>query len=289
MASAPANLKGRVAVVTGATSGIGRGVALALARRRATVVLVGRTETRCVAAAAAIAAESENSEVYPIPITDLALKSEVGRIATLLTERYPRIHLLVNNAGGYFHRRELTAEGLERTFALNVLAPFLLTARLLPRLLESSPSRILFLASEAHRGNTLDFGNLQGEHGYRGYRNYGRSKLADILLAREFARRLHDHPVTVNAVHPGIVASGFGRNNAGLVGYGVGLAMRLFGRSVASAAEDIVFDGTDPSLEHVTGAYLAHRDVRAGTAASQDMVTALRLYETCAELAKPSL
>ncbi len=283
------SLKGRVAVVTGGASGLGWGIARALAARRATVVLVGRAESRSVAAAAEISAQTQNSEVYPLSVTDLAVRSEVSRVVTVLTERYPRIHLLVNNAGGYFHRREVTSEGLERTFALDVLAPFLLTARLLPRLLESAPSKVLMVASEAHRGNSVDFGNLQGDHGYRGYRAYGRSKLELILLAREFARRLHDFPVTVNAVHPGVVASGFGRNNGGVVGYATGLAMRLFGRSVSAAAEDVVFDATEPSLEKVTGEYLSHRQVRSGSAESRNMVVALRLYETCAELAKPYL
>jgi NAD(P)-dependent dehydrogenase (short-subunit alcohol dehydrogenase family) len=280
-------LKGKVAVVTGATSGLGRWVAEGLAAQRATTVVVGRTEPRTVAVAAEIASRTGNPDVYPLPVSDLALRSEVARVSNVLVERYPRVHLLVNNAGAYYHRRGVTGEGLERTVALNVLAPFLLTARLLPRIVESAPARIVMVASEAHRGHDVPFQDLQSDHGYRGFRAYGRSKLEVILLAREFAHRLHDLPVTVNAVHPGFVATRFGRNNGGAVGFGIGLASKLFGRNVRRAAEDIVSVATDPSLDKVTGEYFAHRTVRPGSPQSRDMVAALHLYEACTLLAKP--
>ncbi len=283
-----AGWKGRVAVITGATGGIGRWVAQGLAALGATTVVVGRTEARAVATAGAISAETGNPDVYPLPVSDLALRVEVNRLASVLLERYPRIHLLVNNAGAYFHDREVTAEGLERTFALNVLAPFLLTSRLLPRLVESAPSRVVMIASTAHRGHDVDFGDLQLAHGYHGYRAYGRSKLELILLTREFARRLHDHPVTVNAVHPGFVASGFGQNNGGAMRFGFRLAELLFARNARRAARDVVSDATDPSLDRVTGAYFDKRTVVPGSHASQDMVAALRLYEACELLARPN-
>ncbi len=284
-----AGWKGKVAVVTGATSGIGRWVAQDLAAEGATTVVVGRTDARAVATAAEIRAATGNAEVYPIGVVDLALRSETARLAGTLLERYPRIHLLVNNAGAYFRRREVTAEGLERTFALNVLSPFLLTARLLPRFVESAPSRIVWVASAAHYGHDLDFDDLQSDHDYHGFRAYGRSKLAVVLLAREFARRLHDQPVGSIAVHPGFVASGFGRNNGGAAGWAIGFAARLFGRNVRRAAEDVVFDAIDPSLATTTGAYLSKRNVEPGSAPSQDMVAALRLYEACAAAARPFL
>jgi NAD(P)-dependent dehydrogenase (short-subunit alcohol dehydrogenase family) len=285
--SALLTLKGKVAVVTGATSGIGRWVAQGLAEQQATTVVVGRSQTRTVAAAGEISSATGNPEVYPVPVTDLALRSEVARLAGLLQDRYPRIHILVQNAGAYFHRREVTPEGLERTFALNVLAPFLLTSRLLPRLTESAPARVVMVASEAHRGHDVDFVNLQMDHGYRGFRAYGRSKLELVLLAREFARRLHDQQVTVNAIHPGFVASRFGRNNGGAVGFGIGLAARLFGRRPRRAAQDIVYLATDPSLERVTGRYFSRRNERPGSPQSRDMVAALHVYEACSLLAKP--
>ncbi len=283
------SLKGRVAVVTGGTSGIGRWIAEGLAARKATTVLVGRSQARTVGVAGEIAQRTGNSEVYPVVVTDLALRSEVARLAGILRERYPRVHVLVHNAGGYFHRREVTSEGLERTFALNVLAPFLLTALLVPRLQESSPARVVMVASEAHRGQDLDLGDLQGDREYRGFRAYGRSKLELILLSREFARRLSDHGVAVNAVHPGFVASGFGRNNGGGIGLGLALLERLFGRSPRKAAEDVVFVATDASLDGVAGKYFVRRSLRPGSTPSSDPDAALRLYEACALASKPFL
>ncbi len=281
-----AGWKGRVAVVTGATSGLGRWVAHGLAELGATTVVVGRSQPRAVAAAAEISGETGNPNVYPLPVTDLALRSEVNRLAAVLLEGYPRIHLLVNNAGAYHRSREVTAEGLERTFALNVLAPFLLTSRLLPRLIESAPARVVMVASTAHRGHDVDFSDLQSSRSYHGFQAYGQSKLELILLAREFARRLHDHPVTVNAVHPGFVATGFGQNNGGGARAVFRVAEFLFGRNVRRAARDLVFDATDPSLEHVTGAYLSKRQVRSGSRQSADMVAALRLFEACELLSR---
>jgi len=282
-----APLKGRVAVVTGATSGIGRWTARALAARGATTVIVGRSQSRAVATAASIASETGNPEVFPFGVTDLADRVEAARLATGLLDRYPRVHLLVHNAGAYYHRREVTREGLERTLALNLLAPFIVTTRLLPRLIESAPSRVVFVASAAHRGQHVDFDDLSGDRNYHGYRQYGRSKLEVILLAREFARRLHDLPVTSNAVHPGFVASGFGRANGGGVGLGFAVAEALFGRRPRRAGEDVAFVAADPAFDGITGQYVAHRTVRSGSADSRDMVAALRLYEACALLAKP--
>lgn len=281
--------RGKVAVVTGATSGIGRWVAQGLAALGATTVVVGRSPARAAALAGEISAQTENREVYPVSVADLAIRAEVARLSSVLLEQYPRIDLLVNNAGAYFHRREVSPEGIERTFALNVLAPFLLTSLLTPRLVASAPSRVIMVSSAAHYRQNLDFENLQGERNFRGYRAYGRSKLGLTLLTREFARRLHDSEVMVNAVHPGFVASGFGRNNGGAVGFGFALVERLFARNVRSAAADVVFVGTDPSLDRVTGEYLSRRIVRPGSPQSRDMAAAARLYQTCAELGKPFL
>jgi len=250
-------------------------------------VVVGRSQTRAVATAGEISAQTGNPDVYPVAVEDLAVRSEVARLARLLLERYPRIHLLVNNAGAYYHRRGLTSEGIERTFALNVLSPLLLTHLLLPRLLDSAPSRVVMVSSAAHHGHSIDFGDLQGDRRYRGMRAYGRSKLALILLTREIAHRLDRMPVSVNAVHPGLVASGFGRNNPGAVGRLYGVLTHTLGRRASSAGEDIVYVGTDPGLEAVTGEYLSHRQVVHGSPQSRDMVAALRLYEACVQLCAP--
>lgn len=285
MADSVPNLKGRVAVVTGATSGLGWWVACGLAALRATTVVVGRAEARTIAAAAEIASRTGNPEVYPVPATDLALRTEVVRVADVLLQRYPRIHLLVNNAGAYYRRRAVTSEGIERTLALNVLTPFLLTSRLLPRLVESAPSRVVMIGSGAHHGHQVDFTDLQGDRHYWGWRTYGRSKLELLLLSREFAHRLHGVPVTVNTIHPGFVDSHFGRNNGGGVALAFTVLEGLFGRRPERAAAEVVRALTDPAMASTSGEYLSRGRVRPGSPPSRDRVAALRLYEACELLA----
>jgi len=279
-----ASLRGKVAVVTGSTSGIGRVVAQALAARGATTVVVGRTSERAEASAKEIARATQNPNVFPIAVSDLALRSEAHRLVSVLRDEHPRIDVLVNNAGAYLHRREVTTEGLERTFALNVLAPFILTSGLADCLAAAAPSRVVQVSSEAHRGRRVDFDDLQSAHRYRGLRTYGRSKLELILLTREFARRLRERGVSVNAVHPGFVASGFGRNNPGAVGIGFGVLSALFGRNVHRGADPLVFAAADPSLASTTGEYLARHHVGRGSAASQDDQSARRLFDACTAL-----
>ncbi len=273
----PEDLKGRVAVVTGATSGIGRAVAEGLARRGATTVVVGRGEARTAEIAAEIARDTLNPHVEPLPVTDLALLGEVRRVATVLLERYPRIHLLINNAGAYYARRQVTPEGSERTFALNVVAPFVLTSLLERRLSESAPSRVVQLASQAHLRQEVDFSNLQSAQRYRGLRAYARSKLELILLTREFAHRYQGHGITFLAVHPGFVASRFGQNNEGTVGFLFRLAEALFAIPVQRGAERVLAVALDPAFESANGQYVVRGNVHPGSPASQDPMTALRL------------
>ena len=279
----------RVAVVTGATSGLGFEIARRLAVAGFQVVVVGRGEERAAAAAAEIARGTGRADVGAIGVVDLARPGDVRGLATKLLARYPSIHVLVNNAGGLFTHRDVTPDGLERTFALNVLAPFLLTSLLGERLRASAPARVVNVASAAHYRQTVDFDNLQGERAFRGYRAYGRSKLELLLLTREFARRWAGTGVTVNAVHPGFVASGFGQNNGGGMAFGIRLAGFLFGRSVRRGAETPVWAATDPSLTTVTGEYFSNRHRSRGDPASRDGVAAGRLWDACtALLAGPS-
>ncbi len=275
-----------VAVVTGATSGLGRVVAEGLASRGFATVVVGREDDRAAAAAADISRSTHNPNVSSIGVRDLALRSEAHRVATCLREGHPRIDVLVNNAGAYVSRRQETSEGLERTFALNVLAPFILTTDLADPLTASAPSRVIQVSSAAHRGQRVDFDDLQSTRGYRGFRTYGRSKLELLLLTREFARRWTGRGISVNAVHPGFVASGFGRNNPGFSGRAFGVLTALFGRSVRRGAETPLFAATDPSLAGVSGAYLVDRKVRTGSIGSGDPETARRLFDICETLSR---
>ncbi len=277
-------LTGRVAVVTGATSGIGLEVARGLARRGATTVVVCRGADRAAATAGEIARSTEGAVVDSIAVGDLSLMSDVRALAKELLDRYPRLHILVNNAGAYYHRREVTVEGVERTFALNVLAPFLLTSLLVPRMVESAPATVVNVSSAAHRTYRVDFDDLQGTRRYAGYRAYGRSKLELLLLTREFAHRLKGTGVVVNAVHPGFIRSGFGQNNRGAPALGIRILSALFARSLRSGADTPIWVASNPALPGTTGAYFVNRRLASGSRASSDLRAAARLYEVCQTL-----
>jgi NAD(P)-dependent dehydrogenase (short-subunit alcohol dehydrogenase family) len=287
MPTTPA-LSGQVAVVTGATSGIGREIALGLARQGATTVVVGRGEGRASRVAADLASASGNSRVEALRVDDLALTSEVRELAAALVDRHSKIHVLVNNAGAYFRSREETREGFERTFALNVLAPYLLTTLLGPRLIASAPARVVNVSSAAHRGGKVDFSDLQASRHYRGFRVYAGSKLELIWLTREFARRFAGTGVTVNSVHPGYVRSGFGLNNGGGTALAMRILARLFARSVVRGAETPIYLASAPELMSASGNYYADLQQRTGSGVSNDPQKARRLFEECARLSETS-
>lgn len=287
MAATPVgNLAGKVAVVTGATSGIGREVALGLARQGATTVVVGRGEGRAQRVATEIAQATGNPHVEFLRVDDLAVRQEARELAAAVLDRYSTLHILVNNAGGYFRRRETTADGLERTFALNVLAPYLLTTLLAPRLVGSAPSRVVNVSSGAHRGAQVDFSDLQSAGRFSGFRVYGASKLGILWLTREFARRFQGTGVTVNAVHPGFVRSGFGLNNGGGVAFGMRIVMRLFARSVVRGADTPLYVASAPELASVSGSYFADRKLNPGSLDSQDMSKARQFFDACTSLSE---
>ncbi len=277
-------MAGQVAVVTGATSGIGKEVALGLARQGATTVVVGRGADRASRVASELASTSGNPRVEAVRIDDLAVMADTRELAASLLDRYPAIHILVNNAGGYFRRREVTSDGLERTFALNVLSPYILSTLLAPRLIASRPARVVNVSSAAHRGARVDFTDLQSSRRYSGFSVYGASKLELLWLTREFARRLDGKGVTVNAVHPGFVRSGFALNNGGGTALGMRILGRLFGRSVVRGADTPVFAASAPELASVTGGYYADRKSSPGSPDSHDPEKARKLFEECARL-----
>jgi retinol dehydrogenase 12 len=268
-------------VVTGATSGIGFVTARELARLGASVVAVGRDPNRLSDAVSRIVSVAPNASVRGF-VADLFLQAEARRLASQINGLYPQVHVLVNNAGAVFSRRGVTAEGIEQTWALNVVTPFLLTHLLLPRLQASPLARVVNVSSAAHRRVKLDFENLQGEKRYAGFGIYSRTKLALVLLTHEFARRLDGARVTVNALHPGFVASRFGRNNPGGVGATIGFFAFLFGIRPERGARTLVFLASDPSVENVTGKYFVRRREVASSPASYDMAAAARLWDLLA-------
>jgi NAD(P)-dependent dehydrogenase (short-subunit alcohol dehydrogenase family) len=273
----------RVAVVTGAGSGIGKEVARGLAASGYTTVVVGRGADRMAAVSKELAAATGNSRVESVAVSDLAVVAEMKQLATTLLERYPEIHVLVNNAGAFLARRELTSDGIERTFALNVLAPFALTTLLADRMRVSAPARVVEVSSAAHHGATVDLEDLENSRQYHGFRVYGQSKLELILLTREFARRLAGTGVVVNAVHPGFIRSGFGENNRGGVGFGMRVVKSVFARSVQYGARNVLYVATDAGAASISGEYFSGRHVELASPRSYDREVARRLYDICRE------
>ena len=277
---------GKVCLLTGATTGIGRAAAEGLARSGLTLVLAGRDAARTEAAVEGVRRASGNDRVEGL-VADLSLGSEVRRLAVEFRARHRRLDVLVNNAGAIFTRREETAEGREKTLALNHLAYFLLTRELLDLLLASAPARVVNVASEAHRGTRLDFDDLDSRHRYSGLGVYGRSKLMNLLFTAELARRLEGKAVTANALHPGVVATGFGGNTPGLFRTLVRIA-QPFMLSPEKGARTLVYLATSPEVEGVSGKYFYRcREMRPSPAA-RDPESARRLWELSEQLVSAS-
>src|SRR6184192_4923787 len=202
-------MAGKVVLITGGSGGIGKATAIGLATLGARVGITGRDLARAEQAAADIRAISGNTAVDAFA-ADLTSQAEVRRLATAVLDAYPRLQVLVNNVGGFWAHRHPTADGLERTFALNHLAPFLLTNLLLDRLKASAPARVVSVSSGAQSMGRIDFDDLQGALNYSGQRAYNQSKLANVMFSNELAGRLDGTGVTANSLHPGVVRSNFG-------------------------------------------------------------------------------
>ncbi|MGH6996428.1 MAG: SDR family NAD(P)-dependent oxidoreductase, partial [Stellaceae bacterium] len=245
-------MRGKTVVVTGATAGIGRVACERLAAMGASLALVARDRPRAEALAAALARAGAPS--VSVHIADLSRLAEVRRVAGELAS-LPRIDVLLNNAGAIFNRREQTTDGFERTFALNHLAYFTLTNLLSDRLKAMTPARVVNVASEAHRGAVLAFDDLQTTRGYSGWFAYKQSKLCNILFTRALARRLAGSGVTINALHPGFVATNFGNNNGGIFRVGVGIAKRFMAIPPADGAKTSVYLVSAPEVANLSGLY----------------------------------
>jgi len=279
-----AALEGKTCVVTGATSGIGLVTAERLGAMGARVVLVGRDTAKGEAALLRVRRRAPQVQAE-IHYADLARLEDVRRLGAALAAALPRVDVLVNNAGAIFRRRDVTRDGLERTYALNHMAYFLLTALLKERLAAAAPSRIVSVASEAHRGTTLDFDDLQGARHYGGWTAYQRSKLCNILFTRELARRLQGTGITANCLHPGFVASGFGDNNDGVFRIALSIAKRLFAISEERGAVTTVYLASAPEVQGTSGLYFKRCRPALPSASAQDDGAARRLWEESARLA----
>jgi NAD(P)-dependent dehydrogenase (short-subunit alcohol dehydrogenase family) len=254
-----------------------------LARRGATVVLVGRNAERSAAAVEQIKNETGNPAVECL-LADLSVQADVRRVAEEFKGRYERLHVLINNAGALFLERRETSDGIEMTFALNHLAYFLLTNLLLDRLKASAPARVINVSSAAHWRVTLDFEDLQNRRKYKGFQVYSQSKFANLLFTYELARRLAGTGITVNAVHPGVVASNFGTAN-GWAGRGIQLLFKVIGLSPEEGAQTVIYLATSLDVERITGKYFIKEKPVASAPASYDEHAATRLWNVSAEMA----
>ena len=270
-------------LVTGGTGGIGRATASGLAALGARVGITGRDQARTEAAAAAIRAGPGNPAVDAFA-ADMSVQAGVRRLAARVLGAYPRLDALVNNAGGFWAHRHVTADGLEHTFALNHLAPFLLTSLLLDRLTASAPARIVTVSSGAHASGRTDFDDLQGERNYSGQRAYSQSKLANVMFTYELARRLEGTGVTATVLHPGVVRTSFGAEDQTARFAVMIRAARLFMKTPAQGAITPIYLASSPEVEGITGRYYTNRKPKTSSKASYDTAAATRLWQASADL-----
>jgi retinol dehydrogenase 14 len=271
-------MNGRTCVVTGATSGLGRATALGLAALGADVLLVGRDRERGERALAEAQAAGGGPR-SALLLYDLSFQSQVSELADELHQRFARLDVLVNNAGVDVGRREVTGDGLELTFAVNHLAPFLLTGLMMDRLKAAGAARVITLSSGAHYQGKIDFDDLQGERRFSGQRAYNQSKLANVLFTVELARRLNGHAVTANCVDPGWVkGTNLGRT-ASLGLQLMALAMWPAMVTAEKGADTVIWAATAPDLSGQSGKYFKKRTAHEPSRGGRDPVLARRLWE----------
>jgi NAD(P)-dependent dehydrogenase (short-subunit alcohol dehydrogenase family) len=268
------SVAGKRVVITGATSGIGLAASRQLAQLGADLTIVGRSDERARRASETI------SRPVDILLADFSSQRSVRQLADQLLARYERIDVLVNNAGAIYATRQLSKDGIELTWAVNHLAPFLLTSLLLQRLKDSAPARIITTASGAHYRAHIPFDDLQAERAYTsmGYGRYGETKLANILFTRELARRIAGSGVTANCFHPGFVGTGFGHNNGWMMRAGMSIG-RLFARTPEKGAETLVWLADSPDVNDTSGGYFVDKRERQPSQAARDDAAASRLWE----------
>ena len=277
-------IDGKVCIVTGGNSGIGKATAIRLAQRGGSVVIVARNEERGPAAQAEVKAKSRNENV-DLMLADLSSFKSVRTLAGSFKAKYGKLDVLVNNAGEILHKRHVTIDGLERTFASNHFGHFLLTNLLLDTIRRSAPARIINITSEAHRGAIIHFDDLQGEKNYSAFRAYGQAKLANVLFTYELAKKLEGTGVIANCLHPGVVRTGFGHDDSGLMSLVIWIASPFF-MSAEKAARAVTKLATSHELESVSGKYFSKMKEGRSSEESYDEETARHLWRVSEELTK---
>jgi NAD(P)-dependent dehydrogenase (short-subunit alcohol dehydrogenase family) len=284
MKDAYPTMQGRVCLVTGATSGIGKATALGLARQGAHVVIVARTGAKGEATRQEIQAASGNPAI-DLLLADLSEQASVRQLAATIQERYESLHVLINNAGVFLTKRHLTVDGVEMTLAVNHLAPFLLNHLLLDRLKASAPARIINVCSSAHTSGRIDIQNLQLTRGYNAWRAYGQSKLAMILCSYKHARQLEGTGVTLNCLHPGFVSTNIGMSNVGPRVQAVAQAiLSRLGNSPEKGAQTSLYLAMSPEIEQITGKYFVQLAPQQSSSLSYDEALQQRVWEESARL-----
>lgn len=272
------SMKGKICMVTGATSGIGEATARTLSQMGGTVIIVGRDPERGAATRERIRTAA-GMAAADLMLADLSSQQEIRQLVQRFKDRYRRLHVLVNNAGALFTTRQQSVDGIEMTFALNHLNYFLLTNLLLDTLIDSAPARVINVAASAHRfAHGVNLDDLQGQVKYSGWGAYGQSKLCNLLFTYELARRLDGTRVTVNALHPGIVATRFGHNNRGLMGWLVHLT-NLMAISPERGAQTSLYLAASQEVDGVSGKYFVNQQVVRSSKASYDQSAAARLWQ----------
>jgi len=281
------NLTGKVIIVTGATGGIGVVTAEVLAKQGAQVVLVSRSAQKCAEVAGQIRQKTGRDNVDFIA-GDLSIMAQVQQVAQQFLARYDRLDVLLNNAGAVYSSRQVSADRYEMTMALNHLNYFYLTQLLQDILLKSAPARIVNVSSDAHRAGKMSFDDFMSEKSYQSFGVYAMSKLANVLFTYELARRLEDTGVTANALHPGFVATNFGRSNGGFWSP-IMRAIQVFAISPEKGAETSIYAASSPEVEGVTGKYLVKKKVTKSSDASYDEAAQRRLWEMSEELVQKAV
>lgn len=276
-------MAGKIVLITGGTGGIGKATAIGLATLGARVGITGRGLARAEQAAADIGAASGNPAVDAFA-ADMTSQAEVRRLAAAVLGAYPRLDVLVNNVGGFWAHRHLTADGLERTFALNHLAPFLLTNLLLGRLKASAPARIVTVSSHVQAEGRIEFDDLQGARNFSAQRAYSQSKLANVMFTNELARRLEGSGVTATSLHPGVVRTNFGAEDQAWFFAVISRVVRPLLKTPAQGAQTPIYLASSPDVDGVTGQFFASRKPKAANKVAYNTEVIARLWQVSADL-----